>query len=178
MKFNTEEAEGSDDFFEKTFYGPIWKQVRDVLDYINTNIIEEKVVKIQGQAESERYVNYPYNALEEAIVNAVFHKSYREPEPVEIRIYLDSIVIINFPGVEKHISQEKFKTGKGRARKYRNRRIGELFKEIDLAEKQGTGITKILRELRKNGSPEPLFEMDENRSYLETNDFYEVEGFN
>ena len=113
VKFNTEEAEGSDDFFEKTFYGPIWKQVRDVLDYINTNIIEEKVVKIQGQAESERYVNYPYNALEEAIVNAVFHKSYREPEPVEIRIYLDSIVIINFPGVEKHISQEKFKTGKG-----------------------------------------------------------------
>ena len=48
VKFNTEEAEGSDDFFEKTFYGPIWKQVRDVLDYINTNIIEEKVVKIQG----------------------------------------------------------------------------------------------------------------------------------
>ena len=36
------------EFFEKTFYGPIWKQVRDVLDYINTNIIEEKVVKIQG----------------------------------------------------------------------------------------------------------------------------------
>lgn len=171
VKFNTEEAEGSDDFFEKTFYGPIWKQIRDVLDYINTNIIEEKVVKIQGQAESERYVNYPYNALEEAIVNAVFHKSYREPESVEVRIYVDCIRIINFPGVEKHISLEKFKTGKGRARKYRNRRIGELFKEIDLSEKQGTGITKILRELKKNGSPEPLFDMDEDRSYLETTIF-------
>lgn len=177
VKFNTEEAEGSDDFFEKTFYGPIWKQVRDVLDYINTNIIEEKVVKIQGQAESERYVNYPYNALEEAIVNAVFHKSYREPEPVEIRIYVDCIRIINFPGVEKHISLEKFKTGKGRARKYRNRRIGELFKEIDLSEKQGTGITKILRELKKNGSPEPFFDMDEDRSYLETTIFIR-DGFN
>ena len=177
VKFNTEEAEGSDDFFEKTFYGPIWKQVRDVLDYINTNIIEEKVVKIQGQAESERYVNYPYNALEEAVVNAVFHKSYREPEPVEIRIYVDCIRIINFPGVEKHISLEKFKTGKGRARKYRNRRIGELFKEIDLSEKQGTGITKILRELKKNGSPEPVFDMDENRTYLETTIFIR-NGFN
>ena len=177
VKFNTEEAEGSDDFFEKTFYGPIWKQVRDVLDYINTNIIEEKVVKIQGQAESERYVNYPYNALEEAVVNAVFHKSYRESEPVEIRIYVDCIRIINFPGVEKHISLEKFKAGKGRARKYRNRRIGELFKEIDLSEKQGTGITKILRELKKNGSPEPVFDMDENRTYLETTIFIR-NGFN
>ena len=123
---------------------------------INTNIIEEKVVKIQGQAESERYVNYPYNALEEALVNTVFHKSYREPEPVEVRIYVDRIMIINYPGVDKYISQEKFKSGKARARKYRNRRIGELFKEIDLSEKQGTGITKILIELKKNGFPEPL----------------------
>ena len=79
-------------------------------------------------------------------------------------------------GVDKYISQENFKTGKARARKYRNRRIGELFKEIDLSEKQGTGITKILRELKKNGSPEPLFDMDEDRNYLETTIFIR-EGF-
>lgn len=89
IRFNTKEAEAYDDFIEKTFTGPIWKQVQDALDYINTNVIEEKVVKLQGQAESERFFNYPYNALEEALVNAVFHKSYREQEPVEIRIYVD-----------------------------------------------------------------------------------------
>ncbi len=168
VKFNTIEAEGSDDFTEKTFYGPIWKQVRDALDYIQTNVIEEKVVKIQGQAESMRFFNYPYNALEEVLVNAVFHKSYREPEPVEIRIYVDEIVIINYPGLDPWIDLDKFLIGKARARKYRNRRIGELFKEIDLSEKQGTGINKILRALRQNGSPEPEFEMDEQRHYLLT----------
>lgn len=176
VKFNTKEAEGSDDFIEKTFYGPIWKQVRDALDYIKTNVIEEKVVKIQGQAESERYFNYPYNALEETLVNAVFHKSYREPEPVEIRIYVDCIMVINYPGLAKWINPEKFAAGKAKARKYRNRRIGELFKEIDLSEKQGTGITKILKELRKNGSPEPEFEMDEDRTYLAAT-IYIREGF-
>lgn len=176
VKFNTEEAEGSDDFIEKTFYGPIWKQVRDALDYIRTNVIEEKVVKIQGQAESVRFFNYPYNALEEALVNAVFHKSYREPEPVEIRVYVDRIMIINYPGLAKWINLNKFVEGKAKARKYRNRRIGELFKEIDLTEKQGTGITKILRELRKNGSPDPEFEMDEDRTYLETT-IYMRDGF-
>lgn len=168
VKFNTEEAEASDDFVEKSFNGPIWKQVKDALDYIKTNIIEEKVVKIINQAESERFYNYPYNALEEALVNAVFHKSYREPEAVEIRIYVDSIQIINYPGLAKWIDVEKFATGKARARKYRNRRIGELFKEIDLSEKQGTGIPKILHELKKNGSREPEFEMDEDRTYLST----------
>ena len=131
-------------------------------------MIEEKVVKIKGKAEAERFYNYPYNALEEALVNAVFHKSYREPEPVEIRIYVDSIQIINYPGLAKWINLEKFEAGKIRGRKYRNRRIGELFKEIDLSEKKGTGISKIIRELRQNGSPEPEFEMDNDRNYLNT----------
>lgn len=168
IKFNTEEAEASDDFIEKIFTGPIWKQVQEALDYIKTNIIEEKVVKVNGKAESERFFNYPYNALEEALVNAVFHKSYREAEPVEIRIYVDSIQILNYPGLAKWISLDRFKEGKIRGRKYRNRRIGELFKEIDLTEKKGTGISKILRELRQNGSPEPEFDMDDDRNYLNT----------
>ena len=168
VRFHTEEAEASDDFIEKTFTGPIWKQVKDALDYIKTTVIEAKVVKIKNQAESERYYNYPYNALEEALVNAVFHKSYKEPEPVEIRIYVDSIQIINYPGLEKWIDIEKFATGKVKARKYRNRRIGEMFKDIDLSEKQGTGIPKILRELKRNGSPAPEFDMDDDRTYLNT----------
>lgn len=135
VRFNTADAEASDNFIEKTFVGPIWKQVRDALDYIKTNVIEEKVVKIHNQAESERFYNYPYNALEEALVNAVFHKSYQEPEPVEIRIYIDSIQIINYPGLAKWIDLKRFAEGKIKARKYRNRRIGELFKEIDLSER-------------------------------------------
>ena len=40
IRFNTKEAEASDDFIEKTVTGPIWKQVQDALDYINTNVIE------------------------------------------------------------------------------------------------------------------------------------------
>ena len=72
-------------------------------------------------------------------MNAVFHKTYRNGEPVEIRIYVDSIVIINYPGPPSYISMDKFASGKARPRKYRNRRIGEFFKEIDLSEKAATG---------------------------------------
>ena len=167
VRFHDKEAEASD-FTEKTFYGPIWKQVRDVLDYIKTTVIEEKVVKVDGKAEAERFFNYPYNALEEAIVNAVLHKNYKENVPVEIRIYLDQIQIINFPGPDRYIDMEKFAAGQIRARRYRNPKIGEFFKEIDLSEKKSTGISKILRELKKNGSPLPEFETDMDRTYLIT----------
>ena len=163
----SEEAEASD-FTEKTFYGPIWKQVRDALDYIKTTVIEEKVVKVDGRAEADRFFNYPYNALEEALVNAVLHKNYKEDVPVEIRIYLDQIQIINFPGPDHYIDMEKFAAGKVQARRYRNPKIGEFFKEIDLSEKKSTGISKILRELKRNGSPMPEFETDVDRTYMIT----------
>jgi ATP-dependent DNA helicase RecG len=168
IRFNSPEAEGSDDFTEKVFTGPLQKQIRDALSYIQATLIEEKVVKRPDKAEAERFFNYPYAAVEEALVNAVFHRSYRIQEPVEIRIYLDCIKIINYPGPEKWIDMNQFKTGKVIARRYRNRRIGEFLKEIDLSEKKSTGITKILRALEKNNSPLPEFETDEDRNYLIT----------
>jgi len=168
IRFHSADAEASDNFTEKIFKGPLFKQIRDSLSYIQTNIIEEKVIKVTNKAKANRYYNYPYNSLEEALVNAVFHKSYQEHEPVEIRIYIDCIKIINYPGPAKWIDMDKFKEGKVLARKYRNRRIGEFLKEIDLSEKKSTGISKILRELRINGSPEPEFETDDERNYLIT----------
>jgi len=43
VHFHSPEAEGSNDFTEKTFTGPVQKQVKDALDYINTIVIVEKV---------------------------------------------------------------------------------------------------------------------------------------
>ena len=57
VRFSTPDAEASNDFTEKTFTGPIHVQIRDALHYINTTVIEKKVVKIQNQAESESYFN-------------------------------------------------------------------------------------------------------------------------
>ena len=61
---------------------------------------------------------------------------------------------------------DDLKAGRAIARRYRNRRIGEFLKEIDLSEKKSTGITKILRNLKFNGSPPQAFETNEVRDYL------------
>ncbi|VVB84922.1 Uncharacterised protein [uncultured archaeon] len=42
----------------------------------------------------------------------------------------------------------------------------EFLKELDLAEGRGTGIPKIRRKMRENGSPEPKFEFDAGRTYF------------
>ena len=53
-----------------------------------------------------------------------------------------------------------------RSRRYRNRRIGEFLKELDLTEGRSTGIPKILRAMKANGSPAPEFESDEDRTHF------------
>ena len=34
-------------------FASVWRQVQDALNYIKTTVIEQKVVKVQGQAEAE-----------------------------------------------------------------------------------------------------------------------------
>jgi ATP-dependent DNA helicase RecG len=48
----------------------------------------------------------------------------------------------------------------------RNRRIGALLKEMKLAEERGTGMPKIRRTMKQNGSPAPELSFDRNRTYF------------
>lgn len=54
--------------------------------------------------------------------------------------------------------------GRAVSPRYRNRRIGEFLKELDLTEGRSTGIPKILRVMQANGSPAPVFESEEERN--------------
>lgn len=162
------ETPGDDRLDEKIFQGPIHQQVRDVLTYLKNVILKEYVRKVPDQAEAIRYFNYPYVALEESIVNAMYHRGYDIREPVEIRIHPDRIEILSFPGPDRSIKQSDIAKGKLVARRYRNRRIGEFFKELKMTEGRCTGIPKIIRAMKANGSSPPLFETDDDRSYFLT----------
>jgi len=123
------------------------------------------VVKRPDRAEADRFWNFPYAAIEEAVVNAVYHRSYEIREPVEVRITPEELVVLSFPGPDRSIKMEDLKRGKAISRRYRNRRIGEFFKELDLTEGRSTGISKILKQMKINGSTSPEFETDEDRSF-------------
>ncbi|EHA14135.1 divergent AAA domain-containing protein [Halomonas sp. HAL1] len=56
--------------------------------------------------------------------------------------------------------------GKAVSRRYCNRRIGEFLKELDLTEGRSTSVPKILRVMKANGSPVPVFETDDERSFF------------
>ena len=61
----------------RSFTGPLDRQLRDVLSYIRNYVIAEYVTKVPNQAEAIRVYNWPYRAVEEALSNAVYHRSYQ-----------------------------------------------------------------------------------------------------
>ena len=105
-----------------------------------------------------------YLVIKEAVVNAFYHRDYMSFEPVTIEIEPDCINIMNFPGIDRSISEKTIAEGKRFvSRYYRNRRLGEFLKELDLSEGHSSGIPTIQEELEKNGSPRAEFFTDEDR---------------
>ncbi len=156
----------ADSFTEKIFKGPLHIMLQEALSHIQSLVIEEKVVKHPDRAEADRFFNYPFAAIEEALSNAVYHRSYEIREPIEVRVLPDAITIGSYPGPDRSIRDQDIRRFRFLSRRYRNRRVGEFLKELEMTEGRGTGIPKMLREIKKNGSPEPIFHTNEDRTFF------------
>ncbi|MDE5609709.1 MAG: putative DNA binding domain-containing protein [Bacteroidales bacterium] len=147
--------------------GPVPKMIADALSYIRTNVIKQRIVKPEDNERSIKVFNYPYQAFEESIVNCLYHRDYQEREPVEITIEPDHVDILSYAGPDRSISAEAIRAAKKlKARRYRNRRLGDFLKELDLTEGRSTGIPTIQRHLTLNGNAPATIETDEDRTYF------------
>ncbi len=157
---------GGDLIEEKTFRGPLHHQVRQTLSYLDS-LGSTVIEKVPGRAEVDRTVTYPHEAIREAVVNAVYHRSYQEVEPTKIYLYPDRMEVTSYPGPVRGIDLHHFARNESvPAVPARNRRIGGFLKELKLAESRGTGVPKIRRHMSESGSPEPRFDFDEARTYF------------
>ena len=147
--------------------GPVPRMIKETLSYLRTNVIRKQITKPSDDEKSNKIYNYPYQAFEEAVVNALYHRDYQEREPVEITIEPDHIDILSYAGPDRSISSEAIKAArKLKARRYRNRRLGDFLKELDLTEGRATGIPTIQKSLRDNGSSTAIIDTDDDRTYF------------
>ena len=153
---------------EKTFKGPLDRQLRDALAYIRNYIIKEYVTKVPDSELAVRAFNWPYQAVEEALSNAVYHKSYQIHEPITVTVTPEKMEILSLPGPDRSITDEHLENRILISRRYRNRRIGDFLKELEIVEGRNTGVPLILSSMKNNGSGLPSFETDEDRSYFLT----------
>ena len=73
-------------------------------------------------------------------------------------------VFHNCPRPDRSISKEDIeKADMLKSRRYRNRRLGDFLKELDLTEGRSTGVPTIQAKLAENGSPRAIFETTDDR---------------
>lgn len=160
--------DGGGDLIEtKPFRGPLPQQLRSVLDHLDS-LSSHVTRKVPGQAQAERFVAFPYDAMREAVVNAVYHRGYDGPDwPVRIGLYPNRLEITSYPGPVPGLERHHLVPGASPPQlPPRNPRVGELLKSLRLAETWHTGIPKIRARMKENGSPEPSFDFDDGRTYF------------
>ena len=154
---------------ERTFTGPLADQLVDCLKYLE-NLSTHHLQKQQDRYRVRGWVSYPIPALREALVNAVYHRGYDvdQPDPTKVYLYPSRVVVTSYPGPVSGIEHYHLLAGATPPTvPARNRRIGEFLKDLGLAEGRLTGIPKIFDAMRDNGSPEPQFDFDSERTFFE-----------
>lgn len=149
--------------------GPVPEMIDKTLSYLKTNVIKEQIIKPADDLRSIRFFNYPYQALEVAVTNSLYHRDYQEREPVEITIEPHCIAILSYAGPDRSVSFEAIKKGERLcSRRYRNRRLEDFLKEMEYTEGHSTGIPTMQKQLKRNGSPKAIFETNEERTFFTT----------
>ena len=153
----------------ESFAGPIDFQLKSALQYINNMVISEMVVKYPDRAEADRFFNYPYIAVKEALVNAVCQKAYDIDKPITISVDYEKIDILSYPGLNKPVSISSLSH-------CRNPRISKLLKHLHDFEGENAGADIIRQAMHFNGSPQPEYESDYKNNCFVTR-LYCREGF-
>src|SRR5207237_5793368 len=71
VEFNDEDGTS---YSSKKFTGPVQTQIRQVMEHLEVNVIKEHTKKDPRTAEARNFFNYPYQALEEVVANAMYHR--------------------------------------------------------------------------------------------------------
>ena len=147
--------------------GSVTQIIERTLEYLNRMVVMQTIIKPKNDNHSIKFYTYPYQALEESITNSLYHRDYREWEPVVITVEPKGITIQNVGGPDRSIPTADISRGELLiSKRYRNRRLGEYLKELELTEGRSTGIPTIQNVLKANGSPRAIVVTDEERTFF------------
>jgi predicted HTH transcriptional regulator len=139
--------------------------------YSLTGSIIEQAKKVTGLLDTLTYTTfdktsekpnkekYPKRALQEAVINAIVHRDYEIAEPIRMTVFSDRIEIRSPGTLHWGVDREKFKAGKA-SPKWRNQSFAYLFNKLRLTQSEGQGIPTIIRTMREEGCPDPIFEIE------------------
>lgn len=139
--------------------GTLVEQARRLIELLD---VQSYVAFDKTNRLAPNAVKYPPQALHEAMINALAHRDYEMVEPSRITVFSDRIEILSPGSLPSGVSPVELRQGKASA-KWRNQSLAWFLSRLQLAQAEGQGIPTILRSMREEGCPPPIFEMNESR---------------
>ncbi len=96
-----------------------------------------------------RKPDYPLEALQQIVRNAIMHRNYQSYTPVKIYWFSDRIEVYSPGGLYGEVNQENF----GSVSSYRNPNLAEVMKMLGYVQKFGLGLSIANEALKRNGNP-------------------------
>jgi ATP-dependent DNA helicase RecG len=116
-------------------------------------------VDLRSSDKEKRSEDYPLVALQQFVRNALLHRSYENTNaPVKVNWFSDRIEIWSPGGPYGAVTKETF--ARAGYADYRNPHIAEAMKGLGLVQRFGVGIQTAISELRRNGNPDPEFQVE------------------
>ena len=147
---------------QKKFTGNLVEVTKKIVDFIEFNIVQDKIVRSNDSFKHREESNYPKLVLRELLMNAIMHRDYESNAPIHFYEYKDRIEIQNAGFLYGGANVANFPN----VNDYRNPIVGEILKNLDYVEKFSVGINTVKRALAENGNPEPVFDLSLETSFL------------
>lgn len=132
--------------------GTLWEIVNMAEEFVRRNV-RLLSFRVSTSFQREDKFEYPIDALREAIINALIHRSYTEPADVRMFLFDTHAEIIN-PG-----TFPEGVTPKHPVHKPVNPILSSFMYDIGFIEKYGSGIKLMMRLCRKWGNKEPFYDL-------------------
>lgn len=133
---------------QKEVGGAVLDQVRQIEEIMRLNLRTPAAI---GGARRREQPDYPAEALEQLIRNALLHRTYDSSTmPVKVYWYSDRIEIINPGGLFGEVNADTIWQN---ATAYRNPLLAEGLKSLGVVERFGYGLVRTRRALEANGNP-------------------------
>jgi ATP-dependent DNA helicase RecG len=121
-------------------------------------VTEESAEVDEGMRREKKWI-YPWEAIREAVINALVHRDWTRTVDIEVTVYSDRMEIISPGSLQNSMTVEKMVAGQ---RSPRNTLIVEILRDCGYVDSRGMGVrTKIIPLMRRDNQTEPIFEATE-----------------
>lgn len=139
----------------REFGGSILKQFEDSVSYLA--LCNKTASTIKGLVRTDK-IDYPEEAIREALLNALVHRDYSFSGSIIINVNDNKMEFISLGGLLPGLSTDDIKIGISQPR---NKKLTEIFHRLRLIESYGTGIRRIYK-LYENCPSQPSIEATTN----------------